>query len=634
MSEPIRVLHVDDDPGFAEVAADFLEREDGRFTAETVPSASEGLDRLANGTFDCVVSDHDMPETNGIEFLEAVREEDPDLPFILFTGKGSEEAASRAISAGVTDYIVKGTDTSQYAVLAHRIENAVEQYRSRRAVEATRRTLEQLTEKTDDVLFMFSGDWSELLFINSSYEDVWGGSTAELRSDPESFLEYVHPEDRGKARRSMERLSNGEPDVVEYRVTSSDGERRWVRGESKPILDDDGSVERIVGFVRDITEQRKRERELREKSNLLDQIFTQVPIHLYVKDEDGRHLRVSEHLVDDPGEYLGRTDREIFPDAFGEEAHADDMEVIETGEPLLNREEYLPTREEWHLTSKVPWYDDDGELAGLLGVTWDISERKTYERELERQNERLEEFGSVVSHELRNPLNIAEGQLELARAECDSDHLDDAATAIDRIVTLIGDLLALAREGEAASEVEPVELADAVEASWRNVETAAATLVGDADGTIQADPSRLKQLFENLFRNAVEHSSTSPPGSREGAVGPCSTGSQASPDDVAERSSAGDRTPSDNTLEHGDEVMTITVGDLPGGFYVEDDGPGIPEGERDAVFETGYSTTEEGTGFGLSIVNEIVEAHGWEIDLTESDSGGARFEITGVDTVA
>ncbi|MFB6206231.1 MAG: response regulator, partial [Haloglomus sp.] len=129
-SEVIRVLHVDDEPDFADMAAAFVGREDDRFDTETATSASEGLDRLSSNDFDCVVSDYDMPGQNGIEFLEAVREEHGDLPFILYTGKGSEEVASDAISAGVTDYLQKESGTGQYPVLANRIRNAVEKSRA------------------------------------------------------------------------------------------------------------------------------------------------------------------------------------------------------------------------------------------------------------------------------------------------------------------------------------------------------------------------------------------------------------------------------------------------------------------------------------------------------------------------
>ncbi|PSQ44033.1 histidine kinase, partial [Halobacteriales archaeon SW_7_68_16] len=130
-----QVLHVDDDPAFTELTVDMLERQEDQFTVETAHSASEGLELLAGGGFDCIVSDYDMPGRNGLEFLEVIREQFPDLPFILFTGKGSEEVASDAISAGITDYLQKGGGTERYELLANRIETAVRQYRAERELE-------------------------------------------------------------------------------------------------------------------------------------------------------------------------------------------------------------------------------------------------------------------------------------------------------------------------------------------------------------------------------------------------------------------------------------------------------------------------------------------------------------------
>lgn len=129
-SQPITVLHVDDETDFVEMTAAFLERGNERITVETALSASDGLAELSENNLDCVVSDYDMPGQTGIEFLQSVRLTHPDLPFILFTGKGSEEVASEAISAGATDYLQKG-GTERYALLANRIQNAVEQYRNR-----------------------------------------------------------------------------------------------------------------------------------------------------------------------------------------------------------------------------------------------------------------------------------------------------------------------------------------------------------------------------------------------------------------------------------------------------------------------------------------------------------------------
>lgn len=230
-----------------------------------------------------------------------------------------------------------------------------------------------------------------------------------------------------------------------------------------------------------------------------------------------------------------------------------------------------------------------GQKDRLLAFVRDISGRKQYEQELVQQNQRLDEFASIVSHDLRNPLNVAMGRLEFAQKDCDSEHLEPVVRAHERMEELIEDVLTLARAGESISDTETVELTALVQECPQTVEMASASLVTDREVPVQADETRLRQLLENLLRNAVEH--------------------------------GGDR-------------VTVTVGSLDKGFYLEDDGPGIPKDDRDEVFEAGYSTNQEGTGVGLSIVKQVVEAHGWEICVTESETGGARFEITGVEFAA
>ena len=160
--------------------------------------------------------------------------------------------------------------------------------------------------------------------------------------------------------------------------------------------------------------------------------------------------------------------------------------------------------------------------------------------------------------------------------------------------------------------------------------TAGAELVTDTDRRISADRRQLQQLLENLYRNSVEHGSTGNRAESDDSVEHGSTSSRTESDDSVEHGSTGNRAESDDSVEHGGDDVTVTVGTVDDGFYVEDDGTGIPEAERDEVFGAGYSTSESGTGFGLSIVEQVVEAHGWEVRVTDGAEGGARFEVTGV----
>jgi signal transduction histidine kinase len=224
--------------------------------------------------------------------------------------------------------------------------------------------------------------------------------------------------------------------------------------------------------------------------------------------------------------------------------------------------------------------------------------RREHTQELVETTERLDRFASMASHELRNPLGILEAYLPLARKRGDPEHFDQCEQAIDRMNRQIDDFLTLARKGTDPVELQPVDVAQAAEDCWEMVEVPSADLGIEIDCRIRADTDKLLAVLENLFRNAVEHTDG----------------------DVAVKIGSIDSR-SEERDEEGD----------PHGFYVEDDGSGIPADEHEIVFEDGYSTSQHGTGFGLTIIDRITESHDWEISICEGRAGGARFEITGVE---
>ena len=1008
LTNAISILHVDDEPDFAELVAIYLQRQDDRFEIESATSASDGLDRLHDTEFDCIISDYDMPRLNGLEFLESVRDDYPDLPFILFTGKGSEEVASDAITAGATDYLQKGTGTDRYELLANRLRNAVTQYRATREAGKTQRRLQELAESSTDCLWMFDRDWEELLFI-SGYEAVWNRPSEAIEDNPQDFLDGVDLDHRDRVERAMNRLSTGEPIDIEYKIRRDDDDPGWVWVKGQPIFNDDGNVVRVVGFTREVTERKEYQHELEAMSRRLEAILDNTTTPMFMKDDEGRYIFANQGYRDLFGledvDIVGRTDSDIHPPAMAEQVQQNDQRVLDSGDPIETEERIVVDgSERVFLSTKVPIYDtgdrvdperpvavfgvasditelkaqkqrlhettsrlevlfdkspdmihvldpegalrdvnrrfseelgyDEDEVLGrpiweidqladaddvnrllsdfapderrkfegvyerrdgstfpvevhllrldiegenrflaisreiierkrneqtitalhdatqdifraegtqevadivveaahdvlgmsingvaiydkseevlrtiastdegeeivggtpvfrpdeslaweafesgeskfygdvsrepgranpetpirsemivpldehgviLIGsievdvfgdmdislvetlaayaetaldridreqaleqsearyrsltddvldtstvgtfilnadfeIQWintateayfgidrtevigadkrklihdhikhtvedsaefastvlatyddntyaeefechvlpdegreerwlkhwsqpivsglyeggriehytDITERKGREQELTQQKERLDEFTSVVSHDLQNPLSVAEGRLELARDEFDSEHLDAIGRAHDRMNTLIDDLLTLARQGDAVGEPEPIDLVGLIENCWLNVDTEKAMLEIDIGRRIQADKSRLQQLLENLMQNAVYH---------------------------------------------GADDVTVMIGELDDGFYIEDDGPGIPEDERDDIFDAGYSTAENGTGFGLSIVKQVAEAHDWTVRVTEGVTGGARFEITGI----
>ncbi len=177
-TDPVRVLHVDDDPEIVEVTQLFLERINEDFTVLSETSVVAALDRLGDEDVDCIVSDYEMPNTDGLEFLQIVRERYPDLPFILFTGKGSEEIASKAIAADVTDYMQKGARSDQYEVLANRVENAVEQYRTQQQFWNALSWYQRLVEQ--ELAGVFIVQDGEFVYVNEKLADIFEYGQTEL----------------------------------------------------------------------------------------------------------------------------------------------------------------------------------------------------------------------------------------------------------------------------------------------------------------------------------------------------------------------------------------------------------------------------------------------------------------------
>jgi PAS domain S-box-containing protein len=340
-----------------------------------------------------------------------------------------------------------------------------------------------------------------------------------------------------------------------------------------------------------------RNADLRSERDRLAALFENIPEPTarvrFVDDEpvvETVNSAFEETFGYEPATMEGRSlDSFIVPSDGREEAAANN-ERTQAGERFVGEVTRLTADGPREFLLHVVPHTAGGESAMGYAIYTDISNRKRRERELKRQNERLEEFAGVVSHDLRNPLNIAEGRLELARETGDPDDFEAVSRAHTRMRRLIEDLLDLARQGRTLGELDTVSLEDSVGLAWGSVEGTEAELVCTELPRIRADRDRLSQLLVNLFTNANIHAS--------GGTG----------------------------------GVTVTVGALPDGtgFYVADDGPGIPPKERETVFESGFSTDETGTGFGLAIVRSIAEAHDWTISVTESTDGGARFEFRGV----
>jgi PAS domain S-box-containing protein len=502
-----------------------------------------------------------------------------------------------------------------------------------------RTRVDEALERTETGVWTWDPE-SDRLSRHASVNRLFGIDEGTTEGALDEFLGRVHPVDRETVADAFERAVTEERFDAEFRVQTADGTRRWISGSGETVTADDSTL--LVGVFVDVTERKRREEELTQYRRIVE--TSNDPV--YVLDRAGRFEFVDDAFVAATGyerdEIVGEHVSELL----------DDEDVLEGEEVIralltsdVDRGVLECEVETNYGTSRwceidIALLDGDEGIDGTVGIVRDVTERMERERELERQTERLEEFASVVAHDLRNPLTVAIGHTEVLQDEYDDEFLDRVAEAHERMEQLIDDLLALAREGRAVDETEPVDIERVARDAWGTVATGDADLVVDAEATVLADADRLRTLFENLVKNAVEHGSTSPDSqARQDAGGADSAEPSVAdaPEDAVEHGSTSNQNAghSGDAVEHGGADVTVTVADLPeeSGFAVADDGAGIPEGEREAVFDRGYSTDDDGTGFGLAIVEGIAEAHGWTVTVEESGAGGARFAVTGVEVV-
>ncbi|MFB6236333.1 MAG: PAS domain S-box protein [Halopenitus sp.] len=577
-SDRITILNVDDDPAFSELVATYLERLDDRFEVRTAENPRTALRIVDEEHVDCVVSDFDMPEFDGLELLESVREKNEDLPFILFTGKGSEAIASRAISAGVTDYLQKASGTEQYEILANRIRNAVSETEANqqmdRAFEAIDAAQEGISLLDDDGTF---------IYVNDTYCDITGYDRAELVGEHWHLL-------------AQEDLLTQFDEEIVPALEATDywqGETTYVRKDDRPVV-----VDHVVSYTNDgsmvclISDAFGTEAHGTPEggARLLDEALDAMEDIFVVLDEDGKLLRANRRFTEVTGysiEELSEMDRtDLVRDEDVGRLEAYLHERNHAGRAKLRAS--LVTKDGQAIPYELrtrEMTDTYGETIGYVASGRDVSEQRRRERQLERQASQFESFAEVLAHDLRNPLTVASGRVREALETGSTEHLEAADNALSNLDKAIDNLAEAMQEGSIAESTTRVQLASVFEDALSSVGFDDARLSVDPDLFVNGDACAITRLAENLLSNAVDHAGPSP---------------------------------------------SVRVGALPNGFFVEDDGPGIPEGEHETVFDPGRTSKPDEGGYGLVSVRQIALAHGWSVRVAEGTDGGARFEFTDV----
>lgn len=443
-----------------------------------------------------------------------------------------------------------------------------------------------------------------------------GGDEDLLVADPDDLVGQRFEDlfDEARAERFLatvrRAIETDSPQRIEYEMDVRTG-RRWFEAAVVPVETKPDAPAAVIWAAQDVTDRKRFEESLAS----LHEAGTAITSRGTAEEVCEEAVHAAEHILDlDQSAIALEAGGVLEVTATSEQLSTDEVttmsveeglagQTYRTGESVLVEDvsdveaaiKSTPYRSaisvpigdqgNFQAVAEAPGAFDetDLELAEILVSQVDAAlTRLGHERQLREQNERLDEFARIVSHDLRNPMNVAAGRLELAQDDCDSEHLSRAIDALERMESLVDNLLELARTGETEREHERVDLPAVLRSCWEVVATEEATLKIDVDRSVRANPSELRQCFENLFGNAIEH---------------------------------------------GGPAVTVTVGELEDGVYVEDDGYGLPDVDPDRLFESGVSTTNGGTGFGLHIVATIAERHGWEVTACEGTDGGARFEI-------
>ena len=376
----IQVLHVDDEASVVELAAELLERESDRLTVATETDPRDAVDYVAREPVDCVVSDHDMPVMNGVELLRAVRERRPNVPFILYTGKGSEEIASEAISAGVTDYLQKETGTDQYAILANRIENVVEQHHSKEELARTRRRLETLVSNLPGMAYRCtpSDPWA-MSFVGGRVEELTGYTASALADGTVTFGEdLIVDEERTRLHERVETaVERGESFEVTYRIRAQGGTEKYIWEQGTPLFED-GEPVALEGLIVDVTDQEEDRQELELKNRALDSAPGGVVI-MDATRADNPIIYANETFCEMMGyaesDVLGRNYRFLQGPDTDSEPVAEMRAAVEAGESVsvVLRNYRKDGTEFWSHVSISPITDERGTVTHFVGFQRDIT---------------------------------------------------------------------------------------------------------------------------------------------------------------------------------------------------------------------------------------------------------------------
>ncbi|SEW25219.1 PAS domain S-box protein [Halobacterium jilantaiense] len=453
-------------------------------------------------------------------------------------------------------------------------------------------------------------DWdveTDGVAFNDRWATMLGLSPDEVDPHLDTWEERVHPDDMERVEAALTPHMEGETELYdcEHRMRTTDGDWKWIRDAGKVVeRDEDGTPLRAVGIHLDIDERKEYEKTLEQTREELRQIIDLVPDLLFAKDENGVYLLANETTAEaygmEPDAVEGKTERDILPDADeSTDFQEDDRRVMESGEPLEIPEEELTTADgETRLfrTTKIPYTVAGRDETAVLGYARDITDLKTYERQLETQRDNLNILNQIVRHDIRNSLNIVVGYAEFLEDHVDDDGVEYLEPVVNAAREAI-DITTSAREVtelllQAETDLSRTNLQRVLQHRIDDVQSSDRSVLVTTDGSLSDTPvladDMLGSVFRNLLQNAILHNDADVPEIRL------------------------------STTEFEDCVRVS----------IADNGGGIPDDRKDVIFDEGARGIDsDGTGLGLYLVRTLVNRYDGAVWVEDNENGGATFVV-------
>jgi PAS domain S-box-containing protein len=598
LSEKIRVLLVDDDSGFLKITKQCLEMGQD-LLVDTALSVDEASTKLEKEKYDVVVSDYQMPEKDGLEFLKDLRRRGDTIPFVMFTGKGREEVAIKALNLGANQYLNKiGETETVYAELAHSIIEMAKVRKSEEALRESEEKLRAIVSSSPDAISVVELNGT-ILDCNQAFLRLHGYSSKDELIGKDGF-EIICEKDRAKARAVVKQLlEQGHAEILRLRLMKKDGHEFTGELSGSLIHDSFGRPTTIVVVTKDLTEYVEAEETIRESQQKFERLFRGNP-------EAAVYLSTDFHILD-----INPRFERLFGYSLAEikGKHLDDVivqkERLEEAGNLNQRalqgyvyHDTLRRRKDGTLIpvsiSAAPITVED-RLEGYVGMYKDISELRNTEEALKETmgklattNEKLRVVGSLTRHDVQNKLTLVTGNAYLMKKKAIGDpETLERLRGMEEACRQIVEIFDFARSYETLGEEELryVDVPDAFDkAASQFGDLKGISTDNECKGLIVLADSLLTRLFYNLI---------------------------------------------DNSLKYGEKLTYMRIRMEKGReelkLIYEDDGVGIPLAAKSKLFTKGYG---KGTGLGLYLIKKIMEAYGWAIKETGEPGKGAQFTMT------